>query len=227
MSQWPEDPAQPIIIPVDLLAMPGAEGLPGTGPEGSPLVDPAAGSGPIVPPKPEPEPDRDVTLDLPDRDTDPVEQDIDPTLDVDSPKLGRPLPKSLSEEDVERLLQAPDLDDALELRDRTMLEMLYACGLRVSELTGLQLVQVSLKLQRWRRRRVLLVSNIKLELVGLIHVPIFARWIERVMGIGEGYEGKERCICTGLLVQVVVCPVANEVGGIEVLGDRRAIGLRD
>jgi integrase/recombinase XerD len=69
---------------------------------------------------------------------------VDPTLDVDSPKLGRPLPKSLSEEEVDRLLQAPDLDDPLEFRDRTMLELLYACGLRVTELTSLQLVQVSI-----------------------------------------------------------------------------------
>ena len=69
---------------------------------------------------------------------------VDPTLDVDSPKLGRPLPKSLSEAEVDRLLQAPDLDDALEFRDRTMLELLYACGLRVTELTSLQLMQVSL-----------------------------------------------------------------------------------
>lgn len=69
---------------------------------------------------------------------------IDPTQDVDSPKLGRPLPKSLSEEDVERLLNAPDIDTALEFRDRAMLELLYACGLRVTELTSLQLVQVSM-----------------------------------------------------------------------------------
>ena len=69
---------------------------------------------------------------------------VDPTLDVDSPKLGRPLPKSLSEAEVDRLLQAPDLDNALEFRDRTMLELLYACGLRVTELTSLQLMQVSL-----------------------------------------------------------------------------------
>jgi len=69
---------------------------------------------------------------------------VDPTLDVDSPRLGRPLPKSLSEADVDRLLAAPDLDDPLGFRDRTMLELLYACGLRVSELTTLQLSQVSL-----------------------------------------------------------------------------------
>ena len=68
---------------------------------------------------------------------------VDPTLDVDSPKLGRPLPKSLSEQDVDKLLQAPELDIALEFRDRTMLELLYACGLRVTELTSLQLSQVS------------------------------------------------------------------------------------
>lgn len=69
---------------------------------------------------------------------------IDPALDIDSPKLGRPLPKSLSEQQVDKLLEAPDLDTALEFRDRTMLEMLYACGLRVTELTSLQLMQISL-----------------------------------------------------------------------------------
>jgi integrase/recombinase XerD len=69
---------------------------------------------------------------------------IDPTLDIDSPKLGRPLPKSLSEDDVDRLLEMPDLDIPLEFRDRSMLELLYACGLRVTELTSLQLSQVSI-----------------------------------------------------------------------------------
>lgn len=68
----------------------------------------------------------------------------DPTLRIESPKQGRPLPKSLSETDVERLLGAPNLELALEFRDRTMLEMLYACGLRVSELVGLQVEQVGL-----------------------------------------------------------------------------------
>ena len=69
----------------------------------------------------------------------------DPTLQVELPQLGRPLPKSLSEADVEALLAAPELDDPLGLRDRTMLEVLYACGLRVSELVSLTLEQVNLR----------------------------------------------------------------------------------
>ncbi|MDD1509683.1 site-specific tyrosine recombinase XerD [Pseudomonas sp. CNPSo 3701] len=71
--------------------------------------------------------------------------DTDPTLQVDMPQLGRPLPKSLSEADVEALLAAPDLDDPIGLRDRAMLEVLYACGLRVSELVGLTLEQLNLR----------------------------------------------------------------------------------
>ncbi len=70
---------------------------------------------------------------------------VDPTLQVDLPQLGRPLPKSLSETDVEALLTAPDTEDPLGMRDRAMLEVLYACGLRVSELTGLTLEQVNLR----------------------------------------------------------------------------------
>ena len=68
----------------------------------------------------------------------------DPTALIDSPKLGRPLPKSLSEEQVEKLLESPDVTKPLGLRDRAMLETLYATGLRVSELVGLTLSQVSL-----------------------------------------------------------------------------------
>lgn len=67
----------------------------------------------------------------------------DPTLLIDAPKLGRKLPASLSEDDVEKLLAAPDVEVALELRDRAMLEVLYACGLRVSELVTLTLAQVN------------------------------------------------------------------------------------
>ncbi len=68
----------------------------------------------------------------------------DPSVELDSPKLPRSLPKSLSEADVEALLAAPDETATLGLRDRAMLETLYASGLRVSELVGLKTVQVSL-----------------------------------------------------------------------------------
>jgi len=67
----------------------------------------------------------------------------DPTLRIDSPKLPRSLPKSLTEEDVESLLAAPDVGQALGLRDKAMLETIYASGLRVSELVALKLGQVS------------------------------------------------------------------------------------
>ncbi len=69
----------------------------------------------------------------------------DPVANIDSPKLGRPLPKSLTEEEVEALINAPDSSSPLGLRDRTMLEVLYATGLRVSELVGLRLSQVNLR----------------------------------------------------------------------------------
>ncbi len=68
----------------------------------------------------------------------------DPTLNLDSPKLPRSLPKSLTETEVEALLDAPDANTALGLRDRAMLEVLYATGLRVSELVGLKLTAFSL-----------------------------------------------------------------------------------
>lgn len=70
---------------------------------------------------------------------------IDPTLRIDMPQLGRPLPKSMSEADVEALLAAPDQSEAIGQRDRAMLEVLYACGLRVTELIGLTLEQVNLR----------------------------------------------------------------------------------
>jgi len=65
----------------------------------------------------------------------------DPTADIESPKLGRPLPKILSEQDVEHLLEAPLLNTDVGLRDRAMLELLYATGLRVSELVGMTVDQ--------------------------------------------------------------------------------------
>jgi integrase/recombinase XerD len=70
---------------------------------------------------------------------------VDPTLQIDSPKLPRSLPKSLNEEEVEALLNAPDTVQPIGMRDRAMLELLYACGLRVSELVGLKVMEVSLQ----------------------------------------------------------------------------------
>ncbi len=69
---------------------------------------------------------------------------VDPTLQIATPKLPRSLPKSLTEEDVELLLNVPDVETPLGMRDRTMLEVLYASGLRVSELVNLKVAQVSL-----------------------------------------------------------------------------------
>ncbi|MDH4133989.1 MAG: site-specific tyrosine recombinase XerD [Gammaproteobacteria bacterium] len=69
----------------------------------------------------------------------------DPTATLDSPKLGRPLPKSLTEAQIEQLLAAPDVATPLGLRDRAMLETLYATGLRVTELVGLTLAQANLQ----------------------------------------------------------------------------------
>ena len=68
----------------------------------------------------------------------------DPTLKIQTPKIPKSLPKSLSEDEVEGLLEAPDIKKDVGIRDRSMLELLYACGLRVSELVGIQLTEVIL-----------------------------------------------------------------------------------
>ncbi len=69
----------------------------------------------------------------------------DPSTRIDMPKLGRPLPKSLTESEVIALLKAPDVMQALGVRDRAMLELLYATGLRVSELVTLRIDQINLR----------------------------------------------------------------------------------
>jgi integrase/recombinase XerD len=73
-----------------------------------------------------------------------IRQD-DPSAQLASPKLPQRLPKDLSETQVERLLQAPLIDNPLELRDKAMLEVLYATGLRVTELVGLTMSDISLR----------------------------------------------------------------------------------
>jgi len=69
----------------------------------------------------------------------------DPSERIEAPRLGRSLPRSLTEADVELLINAPDTGTALGLRDRAMLELLYASGLRVSELVGLRVLQLNLR----------------------------------------------------------------------------------
>jgi len=68
----------------------------------------------------------------------------DPTLQIQKPKIPKSLPKSLSEHDVESLLDAPDINIDIGLRDKAMVELLYACGLRVTELVDIQLTELNL-----------------------------------------------------------------------------------
>ncbi len=70
---------------------------------------------------------------------------VDPSDRIDAPKLGRSLPKALTEDEIESLINAPDNSAPLGLRDRAMLELLYATGLRVSELIELRMLQVNLR----------------------------------------------------------------------------------
>ena len=70
-------------------------------------------------------------------------RDNDPTTDIERPRIGRSLPQTLSEEEVDALLNAPNTDEPLGHRDRAMLELLYATGLRVSELINLKQSQIN------------------------------------------------------------------------------------
>ena len=70
-------------------------------------------------------------------------RDSDPTADIEMPRIGRSLPQTLSEEEVDVLLSAPNTDEPLGHRDRAMLELLYATGLRVSELINIQQSQIN------------------------------------------------------------------------------------
>lgn len=97
----------------------------------------------------------------------------DPSAALESPKLTRGLPTSLSERDVESLLNAPDVNTPLGLRDRAMLETLYATGLRVTELVTLKVVQVSLEMNVVR----VIGKGNKERLVPMGEVA--AEWIQR------------------------------------------------
>ncbi len=71
------------------------------------------------------------------------ERQDNPTALISAPRIHRSLPQSLGEAEMEKLLNAPDLDSAYGMRDRCMLELMYSSGLRVSELVGLQMNQIN------------------------------------------------------------------------------------
>jgi integrase/recombinase XerD len=73
------------------------------------------------------------------------DREDDPTALIDPPKLPRSLPKALSESQIDALLSAPDIATPLGLRDRAMFELMYACGLRVSELVNLPATGLNLR----------------------------------------------------------------------------------
>ncbi len=110
----------------------------------------------------------------------------DPTAQVEAPKLGRPLPKSLTESEVDALLAAPDLTSAEGMRDRAMLELLYATGLRVTELVGLGIESVSLNQGLVR----VIGKGDKERLVPLGEVA--ADWIARFLTSARGELLKQR-----------------------------------
>ena len=68
---------------------------------------------------------------------------IDPCEKVETPKVMKSIPKTLNEKEIEKLLECPDINSALGLRDKAMIETLYSCGLRVSELIDLELIHVN------------------------------------------------------------------------------------
>ena len=113
---------------------------------------------------------------------------VDPTLQIDTPKLPRNLPKTLSEADVELLLNTPDTQTPLGLRDRTMLEVLYATGLRVSELVSLRITQVSMDMGVVR----VMGKGSKERLVPLGEVAL--DWLRRYLADGRAVLlGRQTC----------------------------------
>ncbi|MHC4378780.1 MAG: site-specific tyrosine recombinase [Planctomycetota bacterium] len=105
------------------------------------------------------------------------ELDRDPSARLSTPKLGRKLPEVLSVEEVQRLLESADGEDWRELRDRALLEVLYACGARVSEAVGLRVDDLPSELDHLR----LLGKGNKTRLVPLAQraAEALRAWVER------------------------------------------------
>jgi integrase/recombinase XerD len=101
----------------------------------------------------------------------------DPTANLDMPNLGRSLPKTLSTAEVESLLSAPDVEHTLGLRDRAMLELMYASGLRVSELVGLR--RDELNLQQGIVRLIGKGGKERLVPMGELALDALNQWLQR------------------------------------------------
>lgn len=104
---------------------------------------------------------------------------VSPMAHIAQPKLAQPLPKTLTQQEVEALLDAPNVEEPIELRDKAMLELLYATGLRVSELVGLRIEQVNL------RQAVVFVKGKgnKERLVPMGEEALY--WIEHFLKVGR------------------------------------------
>jgi integrase/recombinase XerD len=147
------------------------------------------------------------------------QRDDDPTARLDSPKQGLRLPKTLAEADVERLLQAPDTGQALGLRDRAMLELMYASGLRVSELVQLKLAAVDLRqgvvqvLGKGGKERLVPVGEIALE------------WLQRYVRVArpELLDGR---VDDGLFISRRGEPMTRHNFWHRLKGHARAAGIR-
>ena len=118
----------------------------------------------------------------------------DPSALIDAPRIGRLLPGSLSEAQVESLLEAPDSDQALGLRDRAMLEILYAAGLRVSELVSLELSQINLPVGLVR----IIGKGNKERMVPLGDVAV--DWVKRYLDEARPTIMRGNGVCNALFV---------------------------
>jgi len=143
----------------------------------------------------------------------------DPTSLIDAPKLPRPLPKALTESEVDAVLAAPDVSTPAGLRDRAMLELMYASGLRVGELVGLAVDQVNLRQGVVRVRG----KGDKERLVPVGEEAL--AWLQRYLR-----EGRSALLKRGSGAQLFVAArggaVARQVWWRSVVGYARRAGVR-
>ena len=144
--------------------------------------------------------------------------EVDPTALIDAPKLPKPLPKALGESDIEALIAAPETDTPLGLRDRAMLELMYATGLRVTELVTLVPEQVNLRQGALRVRG----KGGKERLVPLGEVAV--EWLLRYVESSRPLLLKGRA-CKALFVTARGGPLARQTFWVVVkkLADRAGI----